>query len=134
MAEEQNQSREIMFYAGMLQYHLRRKLLKRIHPTYRPPRNLWEAFDLTLEFEKEYQITQLQTLLSTKISDPRIYSRSGDALTWHIFWYGIACSKFWIGTVLGDDQGSQVSSRQVPKTTSQLPAETDWINQHWTQP
>ena len=61
MAEEQNQSGEMMFYAGMLQDHLRRIILKRIHSTYRPPRNLWEAFDLTLEFKKEYQITQLQT-------------------------------------------------------------------------
>ena len=61
MAEEQNQSGEIMFYTETLQDHLRRKLLKRIHSTYRPLRNLWEAFDLTLYFEKEYQITQPQT-------------------------------------------------------------------------
>ena len=62
MAEEQ--SGEIMFYAGTLQDQLRRKLLKRIHSTYRPPRNLWEAFDLTLDFEKEYQITQPWTDLA----------------------------------------------------------------------
>ena len=38
MVEEQNQSGEMMFYAGTLQDHLRRKLLKRIHSTYRPQR------------------------------------------------------------------------------------------------
>ena len=58
MAKEQNQSGEIMFYAGTLQDHLRRKLLKRIHSNYRPPRNLQEAFDLTLDFKKVYWITQ----------------------------------------------------------------------------
>ena len=55
MAEEQNQSGEMMFYVGTLQDHLRRKLLKRIHSTYRPPRNLWEAFYLALDFQKEYK-------------------------------------------------------------------------------
>ena len=39
-AEEQNQSREMMFYMGALQDHLRRKLLKRIHSTYRPPKGI----------------------------------------------------------------------------------------------
>ena len=42
MAEEQKQSRE-MFYAGILQDHQRRKLHKRIHCTYRPPRYLQES-------------------------------------------------------------------------------------------
>ena len=40
MAEEQNQSREMLFYAETLQDHLRRKLLKDTHSNYRPPRNL----------------------------------------------------------------------------------------------
>ena len=57
-AEEQNQPGKMMFYAGTLHDHLWRKLLKRIHLTYRPLRNVREAFDLTLDFEKEYQITQ----------------------------------------------------------------------------
>ena len=66
MAEEQNQSGEMMFYSGTLQDHLRRKLLKRIHSTFRSLRNLCEGFDLTLEFEKEYQITKPQTDFAVK--------------------------------------------------------------------
>ena len=59
MADEQKQNGEMMFYAGTLQGPLRIKLLKKIHLNYRP-RTFREAFDLTLEFEKEYQITQPQ--------------------------------------------------------------------------
>ena len=36
MAEEQSQSGEMMFYAGILQDHLSRKLLKKIYSSYRP--------------------------------------------------------------------------------------------------
>ena len=40
----------------------------------------------------------------------------------------------WIGTVLGDDQGSQMSGGQVQKSsTSQLTTEAEQVNQHWIQ-
>ena len=74
-AEEQNQSKEMMFYAGTLQDQMRRKLLKRIHSTYRALRNLWEAFNLTLDFEKEYQITQPWTdfaVMETCYEEPTV--------------------------------------------------------------
>ena len=47
----------MMFFAGTLLPPLWKKLLKKMHLHYRP-HTLREAFDLTLEFEKEYQITQ----------------------------------------------------------------------------
>ena len=39
---------------------LQKKLLKKMHLNY-GPHSLREAFDMTLEFEKEYQITQPQS-------------------------------------------------------------------------
>ena len=50
----------MMFYAGNLLPPLQKKLLKKMHLNYGPC-SLREAFDMTLEFEKEYQITQLQS-------------------------------------------------------------------------
>lgn len=47
----------MVYYVGTLLSHLRKKLLKMMHSHYRP-QNLWKAFNVTLEFEKEYQITQ----------------------------------------------------------------------------
>ena len=200
-AEQQNQSGEIMFYAETLQNHLGRKLLKRIHCTSRPLSNLWETFDLTLEFEKEYQINQPWTdfaVMETCYEEPtagnvfmteevqtwsqsqqkgqypqgnqplyqkqqnngqksyqgnktrpdstkshyqqgpkqqhegeKPYYQPGYLSQGHIqdqgkcqpridFGMVFACSKLWIGTVLGGDQGSQVSRRQVQKLNSQL--------------
>ena len=60
MADEQTQNGEMMFFAGTLLPPLQKKLLKKMHSHYRPC-TLREAFDLTLEFEKEYQITQPQS-------------------------------------------------------------------------
>ena len=59
MADEQTQNGEMMFFTGTLLPPLQKKLLKKMHLHYRP-HTLREAFDLTLEFEKEYQITPLQ--------------------------------------------------------------------------
>ena len=50
----------MMFYAGTLLPPLQKKLLKKMHSNY-GPHSLREAFDMTLEFEKEYQITQPQS-------------------------------------------------------------------------
>ena len=50
----------MMFFAGTLLPPLQKKLLKTMHSHYRPC-TLREAFDLTLQFEKEYQITQPQS-------------------------------------------------------------------------
>ena len=60
MADEQTQNGEMMFFTGALLPPLQKKLLKKMHLHYRPC-TLREAFDLTLEFEKEYQITQPQS-------------------------------------------------------------------------
>ena len=60
MADEQAQNGEMMFFTGTLLPPLQKKLLKKMHSHYRP-HTLREAFDLTLEFEKEYQITQPQS-------------------------------------------------------------------------
>ena len=60
MADEQTQNGKMMFFAGTLLPPLWKKLLKKMHSYYRP-HTLREAFDLTLEFEKEYQITQPQS-------------------------------------------------------------------------
>ena len=49
-ADEQTQNGEMMFFALTLLYPLQRKLLKKMDTVY--------GFDLTLEFKKEYQITQ----------------------------------------------------------------------------
>ena len=62
----------MMFFAGTLLPPLWKKLLKKMHSHYRP-RTLREAFDLTLEFEKEYQITQPQSdfkVMETCHEDP----------------------------------------------------------------
>ena len=56
-ADEQTQNGEMMFYALTLLCPLQRKLLKKMNTVYGPC-TLREAFDLTLEFEKEYHITQ----------------------------------------------------------------------------
>ena len=56
MADEQTQNGEMMFYTLTLLHPLQ-KLLKKMHTVY-GPHFLREAFDLTLEFKKEYQITQ----------------------------------------------------------------------------
>ena len=56
-ADEQGQNGEMMFFALTLLCPLQRKLLKKMNMVY-GPRTLREAFDLTLEFKKEYQITQ----------------------------------------------------------------------------
>ena len=50
----------MMFYAGTLLPPLQKKLLKKMHLNYGPC-SLREAFDMSLEFKKEYQITQLQS-------------------------------------------------------------------------
>ena len=47
----------MMFYTGTLLPPLQKKLLKKMHSPY-GPHSLREAFDMALEFEKEYQITQ----------------------------------------------------------------------------
>ena len=60
MADEQTQNGEMMFFAETLLSPLWNKLLKKMHSHYRPC-TLREAFALTLEFEKEYQITQPQS-------------------------------------------------------------------------
>ena len=60
MADEQTQNGEMVFFTGTLLPPLQKKLLKKMHLHYRP-HTLREAFDLTLEFEKEYQITQPQS-------------------------------------------------------------------------
>ena len=60
MADEQTQNGEMMFFTGTLLPPLWKKLLKKMYSHYRP-HTLREAFDLTLEFEKEYQITQPQS-------------------------------------------------------------------------
>ena len=60
MADEQTQTGVMMFFAGTLLPSLWKKLLKKMHSHYRP-HTLREAFNLTLEFEKEYQITQPQS-------------------------------------------------------------------------
>ena len=78
MADEQTQNGKMMFYAGTLHEPLRKKLLKKMHSKYRP-RTLREAFDLTLEFEKEYQVTQPQsdfTIMETCYEDPEGMSMS----------------------------------------------------------
>ena len=59
-ADEQTQNGEMMFYTGTLLPPLWKKLLKKMHSNY-GPRSLREAFEITLEFEKEYQITQPQS-------------------------------------------------------------------------
>ena len=64
MADEQTQNGEMMFFAGTLMPPLWKKLLKKMHSHYRP-HTLREAFDLTLEFEKEYQITQPSLILKS---------------------------------------------------------------------
>ena len=56
-ADEQGQNGEMMFFALTLLCPLQRKLLKKMNTVYGPC-TLREAFDLTLEFEKEYQIMQ----------------------------------------------------------------------------
>ena len=56
-ADEQGQNVEMMFFALTLLHPLQRKLLNKINMVY-GPRTLREAFDLTLEFKKEYQVTQ----------------------------------------------------------------------------
>ena len=56
-ADEQGQNGEMMFFILTLLRPLQRKLLKKMNTVY-GPHTLREAFDLTLEFEKEYQITQ----------------------------------------------------------------------------
>ena len=56
-ADEQTQNVEMMFYALTLLCPVQRKLLKKMNTVY-GARTLREAFDLTLEFKKEYQITQ----------------------------------------------------------------------------
>ena len=56
-ADEQGQNGEMMFFTLTLLHPLQRKLLKKMNTVY-GPRTLREAFDLTLEFEKEYQIMQ----------------------------------------------------------------------------
>ena len=56
-ADEQGQNGEMMFFTLTLLRPLQRKLLKKMNMVY-GPRTLREAFDLTLEFEKEYQIMQ----------------------------------------------------------------------------
>ena len=50
----------MMFYTGTLLPPLQKKLLKKMHSNY-GPHSLREAFDMILEFEKEYQITQPQS-------------------------------------------------------------------------
>ena len=50
----------MMFYTGTLLPPLQKKLLKKMHSNY-GPHSLREAFDMTLEFKKEYQITQPQS-------------------------------------------------------------------------
>lgn len=78
-ADEQTQNGELMFYVGKLLNHLRKKLLKKMHTNYRP-HNLQEAFDLTLKFEKEYQITQPQSefnIMETCYEEPKF----GDVFT-----------------------------------------------------
>ena len=73
MVDEQTQNGEMMFYTGTLHEPLRKKLLKKMHSNYRP-RTLREAFDLTLEFEKEYQVTYSPqsdfTIMETCYEDP----------------------------------------------------------------
>ena len=62
----------MMFYAGTLHESLRKKLLKKMHSNYRP-RTLRKAFDLTLEFEREYKVTQPNsdfTIMETCYEDP----------------------------------------------------------------
>ena len=59
-ADEQIQNGEMMFFAETLLTPLQKKLLKKMHSNY-GPHSLREAFDMTLEFEKEYQITHLQS-------------------------------------------------------------------------
>ena len=54
------QNGEMMFYTGTLLPPLQKKLLKKMHSNY-GPYSLREAFDMTLEFKKEYQITQPQS-------------------------------------------------------------------------
>ena len=56
-ADEQGQNDKMMFFALTLLHPLQRKLLKKMNMVY-GPHTLREAFDLTLEFKKEYQITQ----------------------------------------------------------------------------
>ena len=56
-ADEQGQNGEMMFFALTLLCPLQKKLLKKMNMVY-GPHTLREAFDLTLEFEKEYQITE----------------------------------------------------------------------------
>ena len=55
-ADEEGQNGEMMFFSLTLLHPLQRKLLKKMNMVY-GPHTLREAFDLTLEFEKEYQIT-----------------------------------------------------------------------------
>ena len=50
----------MMFYARTLLPPLQKKLLKKMHLNY-GPHSLREAFDMTLEFKKEHQITQPQS-------------------------------------------------------------------------
>ena len=59
-ADEQTQNGEMVFFTGTLLPPLWKKLLKKMHSHYRP-HTLREAFDLNLEFEKKYQITQPQS-------------------------------------------------------------------------
>ena len=56
-ADEQGQNGEMIFFALTLLCPLQRKLLQKMNMVY-GLHTLREAFDLTLEFEKEYQNTQ----------------------------------------------------------------------------
>ena len=56
-ADDQNQNGEMMFFAGTLIPPLQKKLLKKMNSQY-GPRSLREAFDMTLVFEREHQVTQ----------------------------------------------------------------------------
>ena len=72
--EEQTQMNEMIHYASTLLPHLWKKMLKKL-TSYHRPKTLWEAMDVTMEFEMEYQITQPEldlTVMETCYEEPVI--------------------------------------------------------------